>query len=444
MKNLIKEMNEQLKKLKSKNVKFIRPVFVDILGRMLDFTVPIDDFENLVRNGKGFDGSSVSGFARTEESDLTFVPDINTLVILPWEYKNFEKSWKEAIVFGYIYDSDGKEYKGDTRILLRDTIKKHKNTGILMCGAELEFFIFENNRKPVHTDEGSYFRSGLYGEIRKETQLALNGMGIKIELDHHEVSPSQHEIVLTYTDVLKMADEIILAKYVVKKIAKEFGVYASFMPKPMANINGNGMHLHFSLWKNGKNLFFNTKKRGLSDITGLYIAGLLKYGKEIQAGLNQWINSYKRLSPGYEAPTYLVYGTKNRSAYIRIPEYQKGKESATRVEIRSPDTACNPYLALSLIHTAGIKGIKNGLKPPAPIEKDAFHLSESEKKKLNVKEELSPSLEKAVEYFEKSKLVKQALPEDIYQKFIENKKIECRNFNRAVTDYEIKNYFGML
>jgi len=269
-------------------------------------------------------------------------------------------------------------------------------------------------------------------------------MGIKIELDHHEVSPSQHEIVLTYTDVLKMADEIILAKYVVKKIAKEFGVYASFMPKPMANINGNGMHLHFSLWKNGKNLFFNTKKRGLSDITGLYIAGLLKYGKEIQAGLNQWINSYKRLSPGYEAPTYLVYGTKNRSAYIRIPEYQKGKESATRVEIRSPDPACNPYLALSLIHTAGIKGIKNGLKPPAPIEKDAFHLSESEKKKLNVKEELSPSLEKAVEYFEKSKLVKQALPKNIYQKFIENKKIECRNFNRAVTDYEIKNYFGML
>ncbi|HDI03149.1 MAG TPA: glutamine synthetase, partial [Candidatus Pacearchaeota archaeon] len=316
------EIKERLQELKDKSVRFIRPVFVDILGRMLDFTVPIEEFEDLIKNGKGFDGSSVEGFARTEESDLRFIPDINTLVILPWKYKGIENSWREAVVFGHITDSSGKEYEGDTRALLKNTVEKYKDIGILKCGAEIEFFIFQNDKSPEHTDEGGYFRSGLYGEIRKEAQLALNEMGIKTEFDHHEVASSQHEIDLTYANALKMADSIILAKYVVKRIARKYGVYASFMPKPIAGINGNGMHLHLSLWKDGKNLFFDEEKQGLSDIAKSYIAGLIKYGKDIQAGLNQWINSYKRLYPGYEAPTYLVWGTKNRSAYIRVPEYQ--------------------------------------------------------------------------------------------------------------------------
>lgn len=431
-------IDEKLKELEDKNVKFIRPVFVDILGRMLDFTIPISDIEDFIKNGKGFDGSSVEGFARIEESDLRFVPDVETLTILPWQYEGFENTWREAIVFGYIHDSTGKVYDGDTRNLLKSIIQKYKDIGILKCGAESEFFIFENDKEPIHTDEGGYFRSGAYGEIRKEAQLVLNEMGIKTEFDHHEVAHSQHEIDLTYTDALKMADSIILAKYVIKKIARKFGKYASFMPKPIAEINGNGMHLHLSLWKNGKNIFFD---EGLSDIAKSYIAGLIKYGKEIQAGLNQWVNSYKRLIPGYEAPTYLCWGTKNRSAYIRVPEYLKG--DATRIEIRSPDPACNPYLALSLIHAAGIQGIKEGLEPPEPIEVDVFHLSEKERKRLSI-EELSPSLEKAIEFFEKSELVKRVLPQHIYQKFIENKKIECSNFNRVVTDYEIKNYFSIL
>jgi glutamine synthetase len=439
----MEEIKEHLKEFKDKNVRFIRPFFVDILGRMLDFTVPINEFEHLIKDGKGFDGSSVEGFARTEESDLRFIPDVNSLTILPWEYKGIEKSWKEAVIFGRIFESNRKEYEGDTRTLLKNIIEKYRDIGTLKCGAEIEFFIFENEKNPLYTDEGGYFRSGSYGEIRKEAQLALSEMGIKTEFDHHEVARSQHEIDLTYTNALKMADEIILTKYVIKKIAKKFGVYASFMPKPIAGINGNGMHLHLSLWKDGRNLFFDKEKQGLSDIAKSYIAGLIKYGKEIQAALNQWINSYKRLYPGYEAPTYLVWGTKNRSAYVRVPEYQKGKESATRIEIRSPDPACNPYLALSLIHAAGIKGIKEGLEAPKPVEVDVFHLSELEKKKLNI-EELSPSLEKAVELFEKSKLVKEILPEHLYQKFIESKRIECDNFNKAVTDYEIKNYFRVL
>jgi len=413
----MEKIKEQLKELKDKNVRFVRPVFVDILGRMLDFTIPINEFEDLIKDGKGFDGSSVE--------------------------KGVEKSWREAIIFGRIIESSGKEYEGDARTLLKNIIEKYKDVGILKCGAELEFFIFENNKNPLYTDEGGYFRSGSYGETRKEAQLALSEMGIKTEFDHHEVARSQHEIDLTYTNALKMADEIILTKYVVKKIAKKYGVYASFMPKPIDRINGNGMHLHLSLWKDGRNLFFNKEKQGLSDIAKSYIAGLIKYGKEIQAALNQWINSYKRIYPGYEAPTYLAWGTKNRSAYVRVPEYQKEKESATRIEIRSPDPACNSYFAISLIHAAGIQGIKEGLEPPKPIEIDVFHLSELEKRKFNI-EELSSSLEKALEFFEKSELIKKTLPKHIYQKFIENKKIECNNFNRAVTDYEIKNYFSVL
>ena len=436
-------MDREFERLRKENVRFIRPVFVDILGNMLDFTIPVEDLEILLSDGKGFDGSSVEGFARTEESDLRFIPDRDTLLVLPWNYKSFERTWREAIIFGYIYDSNGRIYTGDTRALLKDVIEKYKDIGVLKCGAEIEFFIFEDNKTPIHTDEGGYFRSGAYGEIRKESQLALGEMGIKTEFDHHEVAHSQHEIDLKYADALKMADEIILTKYVVKKIARMFGVYASFMPKPIDTINGNGMHLHLSLWYDGRNLFFDEKKHGLSDVAKSYIAGLIKYGREIQVALNQWINSYKRLIPGYEAPTYLVWGTKNRSAYIRVPEYLKGKESAVRIEIRSPDAACNPYLALSLIHAAGMQGVKENLEPSEPVERDIFHMSKSEREKLNI-EELSPSLEKALEFFEKSELVKETLSEHIYRKFIENKRMECENFNKTVTDYEIRRYFSIL
>lgn len=436
-------INDQIKEFKANNVKFIRPVFVDILGRMLDFTIPISEFESLLKEGKGFDGSSVEGFARTEESDLRFIPDPNTLINLPWEYKSDDRSWHEAIIFGKILESNENEYTGDTRSFLKKIIDDNKDIGILKCGAELEFFLFENDKTPVHTDEGGYFRSGSYGEIRKEAQIDLSEMGVATEFDHHEVSRSQHEVDLTYNNALKMADDILLARYVIKKIARKAGIHASFMPKPIGDINGNGMHIHLSVWKDGKNLFYDPDKKGLSDLARSYIAGLIKYGKEIQAVLNQWINSYKRLYPGYEAPTYLVWGTKNRSAYIRVPEYQKGKESATRIEIRSPDPVCNPYMAISLIHAAGMLGVREGLKASDPVEVDVFHLSEKEKNKLNISE-LSSSLEQALEQFENSKFIRRVLPKHVYQKFLENKKIECGNFNRVVTDFEIRNYFSIL
>jgi len=437
------ETDEILKLFREREVKFVRPFFVDILGRLLDFTLPVDGFEDFVKNGKGFDGSSVEGFARTEESDILFVPDLSTLRILPWQYSDGTRAWREAVVFGCVHNTDRSLSASDTRALLMNLLDKYKEYGTLKCGAELEFFVFKNSRAPSHTDAGGYFRSGNYGELRKGVQLALNEMGIKTEFDHHEVAQSQHEIDLMYDDALRTADKIILTKYVIKRMAKNFGVHATFMPKPIENINGSGMHIHISLWKDGKNIFYDPESHGLSETAKSYIAGIIKYGREIQAGLNQWINSYKRLMPGYEAPTYLCWGMKNRSAYIRVPEYQKGKENATRIEVRSPDPACNPYLALTLIHAAGIQGIKEGLKPPAPVEADIFHISDAERKALAV-EELNPSLEKALELFEKSALVRSVLPEHLLKKFIENKKIECKKFNKAVTDFEIKNYYPVL
>ncbi len=439
----MEDAKELVKKLKDENVKFIKPIFVDILGRMLDFSIPISELEDMIENGKGFDGSSVKGFTGIEESDLRFIPEINTLRILPWEYKGMDSCWREAVVFGKIVDSQGKDFEGDTRTLLRRTIEKHKDIGVLKCGAEMEFFIFKDDSKPCHTDNKGYFMSGEYGEIRKESQFYLNELGIKTEFDHHEVAPSQHEIDLTYSDALTMADNIILTKYIIKKVARKYGVYASFMPKPIEGINGNGMHIHLSLWKDGKNLFFDEEKKELSDVAKAYVAGLIKYGKEIQAGLNQWINSYKRLCPGYEAPTYLVWGRKNRSAYIRVPEYQEGKEKATRIEIRSPDPACNPYLAISLLHAAGIQGVKEKLLPPDPVELDVFHLPDDERKRMGI-EELSPSLEKALEFFERSEVVGETLTPHIYQKFIEIKRMECADFNRTVTEFEIERYYKML
>ncbi len=431
------------KVLEKENVKFVRPIFVDILGRLLDFSIPLSEYDDFLSEGKGFDGSSIEGFARIQESDLRILPDLDTLRILPWEYKGTHVSWKEAIVFGYIYDSLMNAFPGDTRRLLQDVIKKNEDIGIPMIGAEIEYFLFDDMNTPSLTDHGGYFRGGSYGEVRKEVQFILNDLGIKTEMDHHEVAPSQHEIDITYTDALHMADSIILAKYVTKRVAKQHGLHASFMPKPLANVNGSGMHLHISLWKDGKNLFYDEEKKGLSELARSYIAGLIKYGKEIQAGINQWINSYKRLIPGFEAPTYLVWGTKNRSAYIRVPEYVKGKEKATRIELRSPDPACNPYLAMALIHAAGIQGIKEGLEPPEPVERDMFLMSETERKSLNI-DELSPSLEASLQLFKNSNLVKDTLPEHVFNKFIANKQIECNNFNKAVTDYEIKEYYRVL
>jgi len=431
------------------NVKFIRIIFSDVLGREMNFTIPSNELKSAFAQGKGFDGSSVEGFARIEESDLIIVPDPKTFRVLPWKYEVENCVWKEAVVFGDIFTSKSQHFPGDSRYCLKKVLEKNKKFGNIFVGPELEFFIFENENEPKLLDHGGYFYGGKWGEIRKVSQLYLKEMGIEIECDHHEVAPSQHEVDLKFSDALTIADSIMLTKYIIKRVSRKLDLFASFMPKPITGLCGSGMHLHLSLWKNNKNLFF--KDGILSDLAKEYIAGLIKYGKEIQVVLNQWVNSYKRLVPGYEAPVYMAWGTKNRSAYIRVPEYQAGKEDSTRIELRSPDSACNIYLVLAVIQATGVRGIKENLKFFLAEEKDIYEMKKSEMKRKKIKV-LSKNLKKALFLFKKSNFCKDVLGEHIFEKIIQNKEIEYaeylksvgKKFETEVSPYEIKKYFPVL
>jgi len=447
-----KTENEVLSFLKSeKEVKFIRIIFPDVLGREMSFTIPSEEMKSAFEMGKGFDGSSVEGFARIEESDLIIVSDPKTFRILPWDYQVDGLSWKEAIIFGDIFTPKGEHFEGDSRYILKKTLEKTKKFGNLFVGPELEFFIFESENDPILMDHGGYFYGGKWGEIRKASQLYLKEIGIDCECDHHEVAPSQHEIDLKFADAMTTADSIMLAKYVIKRVSRKLGLFASFMPKPITGLCGNGMHLHLSLWQKNKNLFFKNKGDFLSDLAKKFIMGLINYGKEIQLVSNQWVNSYKRLTPGYEAPVYLAWGKRNRSVYIRVPEYQPGKEKPSRIELRSPDPACNIYLALAIIQAAGVQGIKENLKLLPPEEKDIYEMTKTEMKRKKI-ETLSKNLKEALEIFKKSKLAKETLGKHIFQKLIQNKEIEWQKYKKAVgkkyekevSPYEIKKYLPVL
>lgn len=434
-----------------RSVKFVRIIFPDILGREMNFTIPTAELKSTFEVGKGFDGSSVEGFMRVEESDLVIVPDPKTFRVLPWNYESEGIWWKEAVIFGDIYLPNGEHFLGDSRYILKKTLKKTEKFGKLYCGPELEFFIFSSDKEPKMTDRGGYFYGGRYGELRKTAQLYLGMMGIATDYDHHEATSSQHEIDLKYNDALSIADSVVLAKYIIKRVARKSRVYASFMPKPITGVNGSGMHIHLSLWKAGKNLFFGNKKGPTSDLAKKYIMGLIKYGREIQAGLNQWVNSYKRLIPGYEAPVYIAWGQKNRSAYIRVPQYQPSREEAARIELRSPDPTCNIYLALSLIQVAGSQGIKENLKFLPAVEENIFEMARNEKRERKILS-LSKNLKEALEYFKKSELVKQTLGEHLFNKFIQNKEFEYSNYlakvskryEKKVSPYEIEHYLSNL
>ena len=436
---------------KKNNVKFVRVIFPDVLGREMSFTIPSSEMKSAFENGKGFDGSSIEGFARIEESDLNIVPDPKTFRVLPWIYETADLSWKEAVIFGDIFTSQGKHFEGDSRYILKRTLKQTENFGQLFCGPELEFFIFPDEKTPAPIDHGGYFYGGKWGELRKAAQLYLIEMGIETECDHHEVAPSQHEICLKYNDALSIADSLILAKYTIRRTARELGIFASFMPKPITEANGNGMHLHLSLWRKNKNLFFSNKTEPFSGLAKGYMMGLIKYGQEIQLILNQWVNSYKRLIPGFEAPVYMAWGEKNRSAYIRVPQYQIGKESSLRCELRSPDPACNIYLALAVIQATGIQGIKENLQFLPPQENDIFKMTKDELKRKKIKL-LSKNLKDSLGFFKKSKLTKETLRSHLFQKIIQNKEIECleykkaagQRFEKQVSPFELQEYLPVL
>ncbi|RLF40698.1 MAG: glutamine synthetase [Thermoplasmata archaeon] len=434
-----------------KDVKFINLLFPDILGELRGFGIPSYELDEAFKEGRGFDGSSIEGLVRVEESDLLVFPNAGTFRILPWQYEDCDSSrYRVGCLFCDILNPDGTHSFGDTRYVLKRTMEKMNKQGYssFKVGPELEFFYFRDSQTPMVLDKGDYFSMGIgdpYEYLRKKTALGLLKMGITPEYGHHEVAPSQHEIDLRYTDALQMADATMLFRYVVKEFARREGIYATFMPKPLDGENGNGMHVHQSLWKDRENLFFDEKNAyHLSDIAQRYIAGLMMHIREITSVLNQWVNSFKRLVPGYEAPVYIAWGQRNRSALIRIPEYKPGKENAMRVELRSPDPGCNPYLAFSLMLAAGMLGIEKEYELSPPCEEDIYHLPPEERGKIGV-QSLPGNLEEAIEITRSSELVKKTLGTHLFEKFIANKEKEIQNYrqemghkyDRRVSPFEI-------
>ena len=430
---------------KEHDVKFIRLWFTDILGMLKSFAITVEELDNALTQGMGFDGSSIQGFARIDESDMIAIPDPDTFQLLPWRPKEHNAV---ARMFCDIFRPGGEPFEGDPMYVLKKNLKRAADMGFTFyVGPELEYFYFRDSKSTEVLDQGGYFDMtplDTASDLRRETVLNLEEMGIGVEYSHHEVAPSQHEIDMRYTDALTMANNVMTYRLVVKQIALSHGVYATFMPKPVFGINGSGMHVHQSLFKNGHNAFFDANDPyNLSKTAKCYIAGLLKHAPELTSVTNQWVNSYRRLIPGYEAPVYLSWARRNRSDLIRVPEYQPGKENSTRIEFRSPDPACNPYFAFSVMLAAGLEGIEKEYEIPAPIEENVYEMTEEERKRRNIGT-LPGSLWEAIKLTEESDVVRKALGEHVFDAFIQNKKIEWELYRSQVTGYELDKYLPIL
>ena len=433
-----------LRTVRDNDVRFVRLWFTDILGNLKGFALNVAELENAFDKGMGFDGSSIEDFARIDESDMVAMPDPTTFRILPWRPK------QNAVgrMFCDVLTPDGMAFEGDSRTVLKRNLERASNLGYTFyVGPELEHFYFKSADGTEPLDAGGYFDQtpqDISTELRRDTVLMLEEMGIPVEYSHHEVAPSQHEIDLRYTDALTMADTVMTYRLAVKEVAIRYGVYATFMPKPVASFNGNGMHVNMSLFQGDRNVFFekNDPYR-LSRLARCFVAGLMKHAQEITAVTNQWVNSYKRLVPGYEAPVYISWARINRSDLIRIPAFREGKEESVRVEYRAPDPACNPYLAFSVLLAAGLEGVEKEYPVPEPVEANVYQMSEEERKARGV-ETLPGSLFEAISYAEQSQLVKRALGEHVFNSFIKNKKIEWDSYRTHVTDYELKRYLPVL
>ncbi len=434
-----------LKMAKDHDVKFIKMWFTDTLGFLKSFAITREELEQALEDGMGFDGSSIEGFARIDESDMVAMPDPDTFQLLPWRPREHRAV---ARMFCDVLKPGGEPFEGDPRYVLKWNLKRAADMGYTYyVGPELEYFYFKDSKGTETLDEGGYFDMvplDAATDLRRETVLILDEMGIGVEYSHHEVAPSQHEIDMRYTDALTMADNVMTYRLVVKQVAIQNGVYATFMPKPVFGINGSGMHVHQSLFKGDKNAFFDpSDKYNLSKVAKSFIAGLLKHAPEITLVCNQWVNSYKRLVPGYEAPVYLSWARRNRADLIRVPEYKPGMEKATRIEFRSPDPACNPYLAFSVMLAAGLDGIEKGYEPPEPVEENVYEMTDEERKKKNIST-LPASLHEAIQLCEKSQLVRKALGEHVFYAFLKNKKIEWDQYRIHVTEYETNKYLPIL
>lgn len=440
-----KTKQDILKLVKENDVKFMRLWFTDILGQVKSFAITDKELEGALENGMGFDGSSITGYQDIEESDMIAMPDPDTFAILPW--RPSEKAVGRMICD--ILNPDKTQYEGDPRYVLKRALERARKIGFdhFYLGPELEYFYFKTDAGTEILDKGGYFdltTLDVASDLRRETVLALEKMGIDVEYSHHEVAPSQHEVDMRYKDALEMADSVITYKVVVKEIANKFGVYATFMPKPIFGQNGSGMHTHQSLFKGNKNAFFDAKdKNYLSDIARSYIAGLLRHAKEICSIFAQTTNSYKRLVPGYEAPVYIAWSRRNRSALVRVPFYYPGKENATRCEFRACDPACNPYLTFAAMLQSGLEGVEKKYEVPEPMEKNLYHLTDAERREKGI-DTLPDSLGHAISITENSELVKRTLGDHIFSRFIEIKKKEWDEYRIQVPLSELDKYLSIL
>jgi glutamine synthetase len=432
--------------IQEEGVDFLLLWFTDIEGHLKSFAVTPSEVEDALNDGMGFDGSSITGFNAIEESDMVAIPDPETFQLMP------RKEGDRSIVARMICDvvtPDGKPYEGDSRYVLRRALERMQSMGFdtFNVGPELEYFLFKDPEAAETLDEGGYFAQTTLDaatELRQETIHALEGMGIPVEYAHHEVGPSQHEIDMRYANALSMADHVLTYRLIVKEIAATNGVYATFMPKPLFGENGSGMHTHQSLFQDGRNAFFDADDRWhLSETGKAFIAGQLRHAREISAVFAQWVNSYKRLVPGYEAPVYVAWSQRNRSALIRIPLYKPGSEQATRAEIRCPDPACNPYLTFASLLQAGLEGIEHGYELPDPMETNLYHLTPEQRRERGIVS-LPETLGEAIDELAGSELARKALGPHIFDRYVELKRKEWDEYRVQLTQWEVDRYLAAL
>ena len=433
---VLREVNEQ-------SVKFIHLWFTDIEGHLKSFSITPAELEGALDDGMGFDGSSITGFNAIEESDMVAIPDPATFQLMPNGDVNVARMICDVVT------PDGEPYDGDPRNVLRRALDRMRSMGFdtFNVGPELEYFLFKDDQGTEPLDEGGYFAMTTMdaaSDLRHDTVKALESMGIPIEYVHHEVGPSQHEIDMRYASALDMADHTVTYRLVVKEIAKKAGYHATFMPKPLFGENGSGMHTHQSLFAEGKNAFFDADDEwNLSAVGKAFIAGQLHHAREISAVFAQWVNSYKRLVPGYEAPVYVAWSRRNRSALIRIPLYKPGNEQATRAEIRCPDPACNPYLTFAALLHAGLEGIEKGYELPAPMEQNLYKLTPEERKERGIVA-LPETLGEAIDELAGSELAKKALGDHVFSSYVKLKRKEWDDYRVQLTPWELEKYLSVL
>jgi glutamine synthetase len=440
-----KQQEYVLRTVEERGIRLIRLWFTDVLGYLKSFAITPAELETAFEEGMQFDGSAIDGFSRVQEADMLAHPDPTTFQILPWR----DDHGGVGRMFCSLTTPDGEPFEGDPRSVLQRNLDRAADLGYtFMVGPEVEYFYFaDTGPEPKTLDRGGYFDLtplDVAQEYRRRTIMALESLGIPVEASHHEVAPSQHELDLRYTDALTMADALMTTRLAVKEVALEHEIYATFMPKPIERVDGSGLHLHLSLFEGDRNAFHEAgAEYGLSKVAKGFVAGLLRHGTEITAVTNQWVNSYKRLVTGFDAPVWITWARNNQSALIRVPTPKKGKPASTRIEYRSPDPACNPYLAFSVILAAGLAGIEGGYDLPPEVASDVNGLTDDELAAQGI-DRIPGNLAAALDEMEASELVASALGEHLFEWFLRNKRAEWDRYQRHVSRYELEEYLPVL